>query len=98
MSPEEQAVLAAARRWARLAEREGVRHEAQQEAEATLREAVRSWLGEAATATDEDYAEQATERLIESTSAASTTDRTEAVEQLTQSPKRGTRGGAGESR
>lgn len=41
-----------------------------------------------ATDVDEDYAEQAVERSIESTSAASTTDRAEATEQLTGSRKR----------
>jgi hypothetical protein len=98
MSPEERAVLDAAKRWAQLAEQGRAPHRSRQEAEAALRQAVRSWLGDATRATDEDYAEQATERLMESTSAASTTDRAEAVEQLTQSPKSGARGDAGKSR
>ena len=89
MSQEERAVLDAAKRWAQAIERDRDRDRAS--AETTLLQAVRSWLGDdaIAKAVDEDYAEQAVERAVESTSAASTTDRAEAVEQLTGSGKRG---------
>jgi hypothetical protein len=90
MSREERAVLDAARRWAEATEHDGDRASA----ETALLQAVRSWLGDdaIAKAVDEDYAEQAVERAVESTSAASTTDRAEAVEQLTGSGKRGGNG------
>lgn len=87
MSREERAVLDAAKRWAQAIERDRDRAGA----EAALLQAVRSWLGDdaIAKAVDEDYAEQAVERTVESTSAASTIDRAEAVEQLTGAGKRG---------
>ena len=47
-----------------------------------------------ATDADEEYADQTVERTIKSTSAASTTDRADAVDQLTASRK----GGTGKSR
>ncbi len=86
MSREERAVLDAAKRWAQAIERDRDRTSA----ETALLQAVRSWLGDdaIAKAVDEDYAEQAVERAVESTSAASTTDRAEAVEQLTGAGKR----------
>jgi hypothetical protein len=87
MSPTERAVLDAAKGWVE-ARQAGPHRAALAEAEAALRRAVRLWLSETARATDEAYAEQTVERAIESTSAASTTDRAEAVEQLTGSRSR----------
>lgn len=92
MSAQERAVLNAARRWAQAIERDrsAAQRKARKDAEAALLQAVRLWLGDdaIAKAIDEDYAEQAVERTVESTSAASTIDRAEAVEQLTGAGKR----------